>query len=108
MNTPNLICRCQRSPRPIPGQKVSKNLFTIFARKVDVMQCYAQISSNPLRVGKIDSSGTVLVCIIPVGHVQRFNVIAGALQTQRGDGRINPAGKGNDNGLSVRSHAAGF
>ena len=58
------------------------------------------------RIGKIGGGGAILVCVVPVGHVQRFDRIACALQAQCGHSRIDTAGKGNDNGLFGRRHSA--
>jgi hypothetical protein len=38
----------------------------------------------------------MLIGVVPVGHVQGFDLVAGPQQAQGGDGRVDSTGKPND------------
>ena len=95
-------------PGLVLTEKCSKHLLTIFTCKVDMVQRYAQIVGNALCIGKISGRGAMLIGIIPVGHVQGFDQMSCALQTQGCYGGVNTAGKGNDNGFVCLRHTAKF
>ena len=73
------------------SEEPCEDLATIFAREVDEMEPNAKIGANLTRISKIPASGAVLIPVVPIGHVQRFDPIAGLKQAQRRNCRVDPA-----------------
>jgi hypothetical protein len=98
----------RRPAGPVFSQEIREYLLPIFPRKVDVVKRDAEISGNLLCIGEVGSGGAVLVCVVPVGHVQCFDSMSGAQQAKCRYGGINATGKRNDNGPGGCRHGAKF
>src|SRR5208282_1294645 len=89
--------RVRRPAGLIFAQKVGKDALAVLGCEADPVQHDAEVAGGGARILVVLRPGAVRILIVPVVHEQALDVEALIAQPQRGDGRIDPAGKtGND------------
>ncbi len=104
--------RIRRAASLVLSQKVLEDPLTIFGCKAHAVQRNAQLPCHRTRVLKVLGGGAVaVVVVVPVAHEQAVRLPSLFLQEQGGDGRIDAAGKTDDDarvGHGARLYPAGL
>ena len=84
--------RIGRTSGPEFAQEVGKHLSAVLTGKIHLVEANAEICADPPGIGEVGAGRAVLVGIIPVGHVQGLDAVAGLHQAKSGNGGVHATG----------------